>query len=450
METNNLDPESPPASPGLVLETEVPATNANIDHFALDGFSATEKVPQKPKKRSQTRRRLQMTLEGELEGTTGFPRDTMAIIEDGDDDVPLNLNVSSDSYFSHHRDSLSDTFGTPQPSIKNRRRRASDISDTGSIRSLKSGYSDGSEGDFDSNNLNLTPSSSRRSSSHKGNRRSVFGSNAMMSLEEESDYGNNGNSRSSSKSGSRPSSRSGSRTRSRSITNRLIRDGKDYMQPTQIFKSLFIMEQSLCQQYIQQTNLRYRYLLFLTMMIGGISVGIWGSFFMAVGEGYSRDYIYDYVKLFCRFGSFILAITLMLFYFSGMYHRTISRPRQYLSSTNRGLRQFNIKLVKIRTSIYERIIKVLKTVYFWGITALKLVIVFLHKWFHLVPILWVQSITRYEITIKYERTRDAIREVKIMLNPRAFNGSTRDQWEVYRRQQGLLERTRRPQRVTQR
>lgn len=447
METNNLDPQSPPASPGLVLETEVPATNAHIDHFALDGFSAPQTPEEKPKKRTKTRRRLQMTLEGELTPAAEFP---MVVADDDIDDIPLNLNVSSDSYFSHHRDPLSDTFGTPQSSIKNRRRRPSDQSDTGSVRSLKSGYSDGSESDFDNVNFNLTPSSSRRSSSQKGSRRSVFGSNAMMSLEEESDGNGNANSVSSSKSGSHPGSRSGSRTRSRS-TSRMIRDGKDYMQPTQIFKSLFIMEHSLCEQYIQQTNLRYRYLFFLIIMVMILSIGVWGSFFLNVDQLVDdRKYILDYTRLFCRFGSFILVITLMLFYFSGMYHRTISRPRQFLTSTNRGLRQFNIKLVKIRTSIYEKIIKMIKTVYFWGITILKQVVDFLHLWLHLIPIEWVQMISRYEVAVKYERTRDAIREVKIMLNPRAFNGSTRDQWELYRKQQGLLERTRRPQRTQQR
>lgn len=382
------DPESPPASPGLVLRTKMEPTNANIDHFALDTPSRAPQRLQGARTRERSTRRK-----------SSVARDT----EDSENESFLTM--SSDSYFSHHRDSLSEINRTPQ-SVRSRRR--SDSSETGSLRS----YS-GSESDTDS--LGMSPSVRRHAK-----RRSVA-SQLMNVLAEEGE-----DTRTESTSGSqRGHQRSGKSRR------------KDYMQPSQIFRSLFSMEQSLCEQYIQQTALRYRYLAFLLVMLSMLSMALYGAIFLE-----ESDRLIEW-KLVCRFGAVILAITLVLFYSSGMYHRTISRPRQFISSTNRGLRQFNIKLVRIRMSIYERLVKTVKTGYCWLVTLVKAVVDFLHVWLHLVPATVVHRLARYEATLRYKRTRDQTREVKIMLNPRAFNGSTRDQWEVYRKQQGLLERRRR-------
>lgn len=434
-----MDPQTPPASPGLVLEGRAVATNAGIDEFALDAPSVTGTGEGRETRdvrgnvsKGRLRRRLEMALEEEnsgAEGTTGATSSSRGNSVPPLAEEPLTLlTVSSDSYFSHHRDSFNEGFGTPV-SVKTRRRRTSDQSDSGSIASVASVRSLRSQSDSDSEY-------------ERGPRQRRLGG-PMLSLEEESDGSTTGSrpssrpgSRHDSATGSRSGSRSGSRTRTRSAsTNRLM--GKDYAQPTAIFKSLFILEQSLCEQYIQQTNLRYGYLLFLFALSTALVGGLWASFWADIP---------DQLRMLARCASTILLVTLTLFYSSGMYHRTISRPRQFLVYTNRGLRQFNVKLVRVRASIYVRLVKAGKAIWYGAVATAGGVVGVRRRWLKVLPHAVMTSLARYEATLRYERRRDAIREVKVMLNPRAFNGSTRDQWEVYRRQQGLLERARRGRR----
>jgi Spo7-like protein len=54
---------------------------------------------------------------------------------------------------------------------------------------------------------------------------------------------------------------------------------------------------------------------------------------------------YYYIHLFHRISLLGGLFTLVLYYVSSLFHRTLIYPKKYLSHTNKSLRQFNLKLV---------------------------------------------------------------------------------------------------------
>lgn len=111
-------------------------------------------------------------------------------------------------------------------------------------------------------------------------------------------------------------------------------------------------------------------------------------------------------KLFYRVISIITSMTLLLFYLSGEYTRTISRPRKHLVTANKGIRQLNVRLVKVKVGAVDRILAYLRL---------------------------TENSTQ----------RKGVEHVRLVLNPRIFSTATREQWELYRNQFWSLEAVRR-------
>ncbi|ODQ69311.1 hypothetical protein LIPSTDRAFT_40071, partial [Lipomyces starkeyi NRRL Y-11557] len=106
--------------------------------------------------------------------------------------------------------------------------------------------------------------------------------------------------------------------------------------PTQIYRNMLILEESLRSQYIALRLRRYKYTLFCGLLV------LWTVYFYyGVFIWYS---VYAYVHLFHKLCLMIGVVTLSLFYLSGLYSKTMVYPRKFLSNTNKGLRQFNLKL----------------------------------------------------------------------------------------------------------
>lgn len=113
----------------------------------------------------------------------------------------------------------------------------------------------------------------------------------------------------------------------------------------------------------------------------------------------ASEYGYSLLNIINRVIAIITGMTLVLFYLSGEYTRTISRPRKFLTNANKGIRQLNVRLVKMKVPIETRLKAIL-------------------------GILGVNS-----------------HSVRLVLNPRVFTTGVREQWELYRGQFWTLRET---------
>lgn len=116
--------------------------------------------------------------------------------------------------------------------------------------------------------------------------------------------------------------------------------------PPQIYLNLLILEASLRSQYLNHLSRRRKFTFFLVLLC------LWTAFFgyrFVVLGGSPYYYFSHFEKLGLGGG----VGTGMLYYATGLYHKTIVEPRRFVSVANRGLRGFNVKLVKIPLSYRE-------------------------------------------------------------------------------------------------
>ncbi|KAK9246241.1 Sporulation/nuclear morphology [Lipomyces tetrasporus] len=112
--------------------------------------------------------------------------------------------------------------------------------------------------------------------------------------------------------------------------------------PTQIYRNMLILEESLRSQYITLRVRRHKYTLFCALLVTWTVYFYYGVFIW-----YS---VYAYVHLIHKLCLMIGVVTLSLFYLSGLYSKTMVFPRRFISNSNKGLRQFNLKLVSTHSS----------------------------------------------------------------------------------------------------
>ncbi|GMF29756.1 unnamed protein product [[Candida] boidinii] len=199
-----------------------------------------------------------------------------------------------------------------------------------------------------------------------------------------------------------------------------------------IFKNLLILEESLRQQYTEQKLLRRKYFCFF-MTIGIFSIS---SGYQLISS--SSITISNYMKLIYQIIFVITIVTLVLFYLSGEYNRTIVRPRKFISTTNKGLRQLNLRIVKLKTKNLDLLSDLSRDLMRFVIKFLNFYLKFLNKFdkiFSNLPILnsILISFKKFLIMLNFRsQPRVGAIEVKLVLNPRVFNTATREQWELYR------------------
>ncbi len=104
-----------------------------------------------------------------------------------------------------------------------------------------------------------------------------------------------------------------------------------------VYHNLLILEQSLRHQYVELRARRYKYLAFLVLLLAWI-----GIFFYAV---FVSSISYAYVDLLNRICLGSGVISGVLFRLTGLYEKTLVYPRKFVPITNKGLRQFNVRLV---------------------------------------------------------------------------------------------------------
>ncbi len=157
-----------------------------------------------------------------------------------------------------------------------------------------------------------------------------------------------------------------------------------------IFRDLLVLEESLRQQYSTQSQLRHKYMFFMTSLI--ISAFTSAHLLYTGNDYFFPPFLLKLILSMCL-------VSLILFYISGEYNRTITYPRKFILSTNKGLRQFNLKLIRIHSSLSENFEELL-----------------------------------LRITRKEKDLRPGGKDVKLVLHSRCFGMEVREAWEVYRQE----------------
>lgn len=199
-----------------------------------------------------------------------------------------------------------------------------------------------------------------------------------------------------------------------------------------IFRNLLILEESLRQQVMQQKTLRRKYLTFLAMLCSLIA-SISHHLYFAPQTAASRVVLQLILVALC--------VTLVLYHLSGEYQKTIVLPRRFLSSTNKGLRQLNVRLVKIKTSFADSLADLIRDfVLFLCTMALSS----LHT---VCPSATNNPKFKMEVWLVAAQLRCqpkfGLNDVKISLMPRSFSTEVREGWELYRNEFWINEGVRR-------
>lgn len=212
---------------------------------------------------------------------------------------------------------------------------------------------------------------------------------------------------------------------------------KSDVSPTSmIFRNLLILEDDLRKQYKQQLLIRYVFSLFVIILCILLFICV---------------YYYPILKLktsplLAQFLLWFLVITLMLFHLSGEYRRTIVLPRKFFQLSNKGLKQFNCKLIKP-----QRTLQIVNVV---GVNILiELFLIFVIKCNMKVMTKLIRkpeeyiNYLEYKLTIwkilKQTNVNNDNDDIKIILNPKIFNNEIREGWEIYRDEFWFRERHRR-------
>lgn len=184
----------------------------------------------------------------------------------------------------------------------------------------------------------------------------------------------------------RRSSAASNHSRSSSVSS-IAGDAPSPSHPANVFRNLLIMEEALRVEYTQLRFTRRKYTLFVVLLIAST---LYFSYTIFVDPS-----IYRVIHFFNRLSLMISLVTLVLFYISGSYSKTLVHSRKFIHNANKGLLGFNVKLVKIPPTWTERFL----------------------------DIFWKPA---------YSTRPGSV--VKIVLSPKAFNPDTVDGWEIYRQE----------------
>ena len=224
--------------------------------------------------------------------------------------------------------------------------------------------------------------------------------------------------------------RSGHRSmpRSRSRT----REEVEISPSAQIFKNMLILEESLRQQNAQQSRIKTKYTVFLLCMVAVLLVTTYVWWFGEQAE-HSGSKI-EYWRIFCQVVCSIDLLTLVLYYISGEYNRTVAQPRRFLTYTNKGIRRLNIRLVKVHVRTVDRFLDSIKVCLTFPTIMIKWqcrqLLRLAPRWQPLIKL--NNWLVEFQAKLQTSSARGGVEGVKIVLNPRVFSTSTREQWELYR------------------
>lgn len=199
-----------------------------------------------------------------------------------------------------------------------------------------------------------------------------------------------------------------------------------------IFRNLLILEESLREQVVQQRAIRRKYLTFLAVIcaiIASILYHLFVAEYAHLSKGAARVVL--------QFILLALLVTLMLYHLLGEYQKTIVAPKKFLSSTNKGLRQLNVRLVRTKASVADQAIDLMRECVLHTVTG------------SLACLRRVGRLPRAEwflVSCQLQcQPRVGVTDVKLVLNARVFGTDVREGWELYRSEFWAQEGVRRRQ-----
>lgn len=210
------------------------------------------------------------------------------------------------------------------------------------------------------------------------------------------------------------------RSNSRTSSGKNVKSSNDISSASKIFRNLLILEDDLRNQAHKQKVLKWQFTIFLSCLMGVAGFAFYELYF-------TNDSVKGFHKYVLQFILMFIAITVALFHLGGEYRRTIVTPRRFFTSTNKGIRQFNIKLVKVHSTWNERFTDSIRftsrKVAHFNIYLLKNVCRLSNE--NTFVAFWTS------VTIRSQPRIGAV-DVKLVLNPRAFGAEIREGWEIYR------------------
>lgn len=210
------------------------------------------------------------------------------------------------------------------------------------------------------------------------------------------------------------------RSASRTSSGKNPRQSSNISPASMIFRNLLIIEDDLRQQARQQKYLKWQYTSFLSTLAGVEGFATYELFLIESG-------IKGFYRVALQFTWCFIMITLFFFYISGQYKRTMVLPRRFFNSTNKGLRQFNVRLVKVQPSYDELLTDFIR---FISKTIAQSNVSFLSK---VMKIDEANTIIQFwkSVVIQSQPRVGAV-DVRLVLSPRAFSAEVREGWEIYR------------------
>ena len=207
-----------------------------------------------------------------------------------------------------------------------------------------------------------------------------------------------------------------------------------------IFRNLLILEELLREQVVEQRALRRKYLTFLAvlcLLMALLSHHLYFTDAENAAKGTTRAILQLILVA--------LLVTLMLYHLLGEYQKTIVLPRKFMSSTNKGLRQLNVRLMKIKTPWSDQVPDLLREIFLTFIT-------YVLKVFHTISPSSAENrnlkIEVFLVSCQAQcQPRIGVTGVKLVLNSRVFNTDIREGWEIYRNEFWINEGMRRRKRL---
>uniref|UniRef100_A0A060T5I6 ARAD1C05764p n=1 Tax=Blastobotrys adeninivorans TaxID=409370 RepID=A0A060T5I6_BLAAD len=179
----------------------------------------------------------------------------------------------------------------------------------------------------------------------------------------------------------RSTSRAGSRTRNE------ILESMPPNSSAAVYRNLLALEQSIRTQYLEMVQKRRKNLTFFVILCMAMAYFSYAVFV--------EPSIYGLFSFLQRVGFISTLITVGLFLLTGLYNQTFVEYPRFLGSANKGLRSFNVKVVRVKSTWKEALIRAI----------------------------WAPGYT----------SRPG-RLVKIVLSTRAFSSETIEGWEIYRQE----------------
>lgn len=215
--------------------------------------------------------------------------------------------------------------------------------------------------------------------------------------------------------------------------------------PPQIYLNLLILEASLRAQWLQLRVRRRQHTFFLTLL------GLWILYFGYAlflkpredgsGVGGSVYWVVEVTEKVCLMGGIVTAL---LVWGTGTWERGIRWPRRWVVTTNRGLRQFNCKLVVMKEPWWKSLLSTLSFILSYAVFSNNTG----SSYRYVDPALVAESEkatktggSHHALVNVHEDDRVAGYEedlapggdhVKLLLLPKPFSPAFRENWDVYR------------------